>query len=134
MDFFFYLSGSTNGYDSLGHYFRVGVRALTACVAYSTKAPTTAQADCNANFSGPKPEDAKREAEKQQQQQEGGGNAEAARVASAAGGSSSRQGAAAPASSSDATTSGTATEAAAGAASPPASPTDTALLDYLMGG
>jgi len=132
MDFFFYLSGSTNGYDSVGHYFRVGVRALTACVAYSTKAPTTAQANCNANFSGPKPEDAKREAE--QQQQQGGGNTQAARVASATGGSSSGQGTAAPAPSSDATTSGAAAEAAAGAASPPASPTDTALLDYLMGG
>jgi len=132
MDFFFYLSGSTNGYDSVGHYFRVGVRALTACVAYSTKAPTTAQANCNANFSGPKPEDAKREAE--QQQQQGGGNTQAARVASATGGSSSGQGTAAPAPSSDATTSGTAAEAATGAASPPAGPTDTALLDYLMGG
>jgi phospholipid/cholesterol/gamma-HCH transport system substrate-binding protein len=135
MDFFFYLSGSTNGYDSVGHYFRVGVRALTACVAYSTKAPTTAQADCNANFSGPKPEDAKREAEqqKQQQEQQGGGNTQAARVASATAGSSSGQGTAAPAPPSDGTTSGPAAEAAAGGSSP-AAPTDTALLDYLMGG
>jgi ABC-type transporter Mla subunit MlaD len=121
MDFFFYLSGSTNGYDSVGHYFRVGVRALTACVAYSTKAPTTAQADCNANFSGPKPEDAKREAEQQkQQQQQGGGNTQAARVASATGGLLVRPGTAAPAPSSDGTTSGTAAEAAAGGSSPPA--------------
>jgi ABC-type transporter Mla subunit MlaD len=135
MDFFFYLSGSTNGYDSVGHYFRVGVRALTPCVAYATKPATTAQADCNANFFGPKPEDAKREAEQQkQQQQQGGGNTQAARVASTTGGASSGQGTAAPAPSSDGTTSGTAAEAAAGGSSPPASPTDTALLDYLMGG
>jgi hypothetical protein len=133
MDFFFYLSGSTNGYDSVGHYFRVGVRALTPCVAYATKPATTAQADCNANFFGPKPEDAKREAD-QQKQQQGSGNTQAARVASATSGSSSGQPTPSPSPSSDATTSGTAAEAAAGAASPPASPTDTALLDYLMGG
>jgi ABC-type transporter Mla subunit MlaD len=157
LDFLFYTGGATNGFDALGHYFRIGLVVRPACQFYAVKRT----AECNANFYGNTPAEAAAEAEKQAAE---GGNqqpAAAARVAS--------PGTAAPGSggselqridgllkrlkpSDDATWSGTgsgsgatsAPQAPAGAptvsptpAAPTASaasPADGALLDYLLGG
>ncbi len=48
MDFVFFSTMSTNGYDSLGHYLRA-VFVLTSCTTYSTE-PTPG---CSANFEKP---------------------------------------------------------------------------------
>jgi len=145
VDLFFYLSGSTNGFDQFGHYFRVGLvpeKALP-CLVYAIKL----NPNCNANFFGKSPADAAREeeeaAEEAEQQGEGEGNAEAR--AAAAGraqlsqiddlaqriGSSGGSSQAGP--DGDAAADRVAAEAAASGGAP-ASSTDTALLDYLLGG
>jgi hypothetical protein len=135
MDFFHYLAGSTNGFDQFGHYFRIGLRTITACLDYKVEKV----AACNATWSGPKPEDAVKEAESEQQS--ASGNAEAAARAASAGGAQAQaqaqDAAAAPSGSSSADGSGPATASPStgpASGSAPASSTDTALLDYLMGG
>jgi phospholipid/cholesterol/gamma-HCH transport system substrate-binding protein len=139
MDFFFYLSGSTNGYDQFGHYFRIGLRTLNACLAYQTEPVAT----CNANFFGARPEDAVKEAEKAKQEGQSGGNTEAAARAAGAGGAraqaqdaAAKEAPAPAASSGSAGASGStgAAQGGTGTGSSQVTSTDTALLDYLMGG
>jgi ABC-type transporter Mla subunit MlaD len=155
VDLFFYLAGSTNGFDQFGHYFRVGLVAESPYTPDDPEQATTSAAlaclnfaaepngECNANFYGDKPEDAKRKAAEaaEEAEQEGEGNAEARAATAAASelgeideltqrigaGGGSAQGAPDGDAADDA-----AAKATAGAA--PASSTDTALLDYLLGG
>ena len=80
LNLFYYLSGSSNGYDGLGHYFRVGLLAKTQCLLYATEA----NAACNANFYGKTPADAKEEEAAAEAEGEGGGEGGEARAARSA--------------------------------------------------
>jgi hypothetical protein len=141
VNFLYYTSGSTNGYDKDGHYFRVGLLAKTECLLYATKAA----AGCNANFYGPTPADAKKEADAAAEA--GPGQAAAVRAAlraaaqKTAGAGSTAPAGGSPSTGSTAPAAGTtpaagATPAAAtpAAGAAPASSTDESLLDYLLGG
>jgi phospholipid/cholesterol/gamma-HCH transport system substrate-binding protein len=52
LDFVFYTTNGTNGYDSIGRYLRTELVA-NLCSLYATTTDPTGE--CNANFSGPKP-------------------------------------------------------------------------------
>jgi phospholipid/cholesterol/gamma-HCH transport system substrate-binding protein len=130
LNFSYYLSGASNGYDGLGHYFRVGLLAKTECLIYATEA----NAGCNANFYGKTPADAKKEEEAAAEAEGGeGGAARAAAIRAAAKSAARAQPPAAGAA-------GSAPKAAAPTApvtpqAPAAgtSSTDESLLDYLLG-
>jgi phospholipid/cholesterol/gamma-HCH transport system substrate-binding protein len=132
LNLFYYLSGSSNGYDGLGHYFRVGLLAKTECLLYATEAA----AGCNANFYGKTPADAKEEEEAAAEAPPEGGEARAAAIRAAARSAARAQSASAgPAGSSSeaAAPAAPAAPAPAQAAAGGTSSTDESLLDYLLG-
>lgn len=139
LNLFYYLSGSSNGYDGLGHYFRVGLLAKTECLLYATEV----NAACNANFYGKTPADAKEEEEAAAEAEgEGGGEGGEARAAAiraaardAASAQSSSAGAAGSTSENAAPAAPTAPAAPAASQAPAGgtSSTDESLLDYLLG-
>jgi ABC-type transporter Mla subunit MlaD len=118
LDFVFYTAGSTNGFDALGHYFRIGLVVNPVCQIYAVES----NAECNANFYGPKPEDAERLRAEEEAQAQQGGEQPAARAAP------SRATPTAP------VASAAASRAAAATAGTGRSAADTTLLDYLLSG
>jgi ABC-type transporter Mla subunit MlaD len=145
LDFIFYAAGSINGFDALGHYFRIGLVVNPVCQIYAVEP----NPECNANFYGPKPEDAERLREEEAQAQEGeqqGGQPHAARSTASSGDDAAPNAAGgdpAPATSgSDASraagappvASAAGPRAAAATAGTRGSAADTTLLDYLLSG
>jgi len=152
LDLFYYTSGSLNGFDALGHYFRIGLVVAPVCQIYATEP----NGECNANFYGQTPAQAHDEAERERaeeaQAQPSGGAQQAASARAAAPRDDARRvddllrrlksDAAAPAPSGSGGGAGSAPSGSGGGAAPASSaPTaaaastpDRALLDYLLGG
>jgi ABC-type transporter Mla subunit MlaD len=133
LNLFYYLSGSSNGYDGLGHYFRVGLLAKTECLLYATEA----NAGCNANFYGKTPADAKEEEAAAEEGEGGeGGEAQAAAIRAAARSAARAQSPSAGAAGSTSQAAAPTPRAAPTTSQAPAagtSSTDESLLDYLLG-